>query len=56
MENLLPFLIEHGYEVLFLWVLVETLGVPIPSVPLLIAMGALAEDGGMMAKIQVNPK
>jgi membrane protein DedA with SNARE-associated domain len=45
MENLLPFLIEHGYEVLFFWVLVETLGVPIPSVPLLIAMGALAEDG-----------
>ena len=45
MDNLLPFLVQHGYEVLFFWVLVETLGVPIPSVPLLIAMGALAEAG-----------
>jgi len=45
MDNLLPFLIEHGYEVLFFWVLAETMGIPIPSVPLLIAMGALAKAG-----------
>jgi membrane protein DedA with SNARE-associated domain len=45
LDNLLPFLIQHGYEVLFFWVLAETMGVPIPSVPLLITMGALAAAG-----------
>jgi membrane protein DedA with SNARE-associated domain len=44
-ENLLPFLIEHGYVVLFFWVMAETMGLPIPSVPLFITMGALAEAG-----------
>jgi membrane protein DedA with SNARE-associated domain len=42
---LLPFLIQHGYAVLFVWVLAETMGLPVPSVPLLIAAGALAGLG-----------
>src|SRR5437660_1540574 len=36
------FLIHHGLAVLFGWVLVEQLGVPIPAMPLLLAAGALA--------------
>jgi membrane protein DedA with SNARE-associated domain len=45
MDTIIPFLIQHGYAVLFLWVLVETMGLPLPSVPLLITMGALAGAG-----------
>jgi len=44
---LIPFLIQHGYTVLFVWVLVETMGLPIPSAPLLITVGALAGFGQM---------
>src|SRR5436853_2918249 len=39
------FLIHHGLAVLFGWVLVEQLGVPIPAMPLLLAAGALAGTG-----------
>ena len=45
MTNVVPFLIEHGYAVLFIWVFAETMGLPIPSVPLLITVGALAGGG-----------
>jgi membrane protein DedA with SNARE-associated domain len=45
MDKVIPFLIQHGYTVLFIWVLVETMGLPLPSVPLLITMGALAYAG-----------
>lgn len=41
------FLIRHGYAVLFGWVLLEQLGLPIPAAPLLIAAGALARAGKM---------
>jgi len=41
------FLIRHGYAVLFGWVLLEQMGLPIPSVPLLIAAGAMARAGRM---------
>ncbi len=47
MHNLIPFLIQHGYTVLFIWVFAETMGLPIPSVPLLIAVGAMAGLGKM---------
>ena len=47
MHNLIPFLIQHGYTLLFFWVLAETIGLPIPSVPLLITVGALAGLGQM---------
>jgi membrane protein DedA with SNARE-associated domain len=45
MDRIIPFLIQHGYSVLFVWVLVETMGLPLPSGPLLITMGALAGAG-----------
>ena len=47
MNDIISFLIQHGYTVLFFWVLAETLGLPIPSVPLLITVGALAGGGDM---------
>lgn len=47
MHNLIAFLIQHGYTVLFIWVFAETIGFPIPSAPLLIAVGALAGLGQM---------
>jgi membrane protein DedA with SNARE-associated domain len=53
-NDLLPFLIQHGYEVLFFWVLAETMGFPIPSVPLLIAMGALAESGQVSLYLSIG--
>lgn len=37
----LDFFVHYAYGILFLWVLVEQLGVPVPSVPLLIAAGTL---------------
>ncbi len=47
MHDLIPFLIQHGYALVFIWVLAETMGLPIPSVPLLITVGALAGLGKM---------
>ena len=44
-HHALDFLIHHGLAVLFAWVLVEQLGVPIPAMPLLLAAGALAGTG-----------
>jgi len=44
MHSALDFLMHHGYAVLLLWVFLEQAGLPLPSVPLLLAAGAL---GGM---------
>jgi membrane protein DedA with SNARE-associated domain len=41
MHQTLEFLIHHGSWVLFTWVLAEQLGAPVPSVPILLATGAL---------------
>lgn len=35
------FFVRHAYWILFLWVLVEQLGVPIPSTPILLTAGTL---------------
>jgi len=37
----LDFVIRYGYSLVFLWVLLEQLGVPIPSTPLLLTAGTL---------------
>jgi membrane protein DedA with SNARE-associated domain/rhodanese-related sulfurtransferase len=37
----LDFFLKYGYWILFLWVMVEQLGVPIPSTPLLLTAGTL---------------
>jgi membrane protein DedA with SNARE-associated domain len=42
MNSLVEFLVRHGYLLLFVWVLAEQSGLPIPSAPLLLAAGALA--------------
>ena len=38
----IEFFVGHAYAILFLWVLVEQLGLPIPSVPLLLTAGTLS--------------
>jgi membrane protein DedA with SNARE-associated domain len=45
MTQIIQFLSRHGGVVLFLAVLVEQSGVPIPAAPLLLAAGALAANG-----------
>ena len=44
MHSTLEFLVRHGYIVLLVWVFLEQAGLPLPSIPLLLAAGAL---GGM---------
>ena len=34
-------LLTYGYLLLFAWVLVEQLGIPLPATPMLLAAGAL---------------
>lgn len=45
MNETLEFLVRHGYTLLFAWVFVEQIGLPIPTVPMLLASGALAGTG-----------
>jgi membrane protein DedA with SNARE-associated domain len=47
LEKTADFLISYGYALLFGWVLLEQMGLPIPAVPLLIAAGALGGAGKM---------
>ena len=47
MTETLEFVVHYGYALLFLWVLIEQAGLPIPATPLLLAAGALAEQGRM---------
>jgi membrane protein DedA with SNARE-associated domain len=42
MSETLQFVVQHGYLLLFFWVMVEQAGLPIPATPLLLAAGALA--------------
>src|SRR3981189_776848 len=42
MHRTLEFLLHHGYALLLGWVFAEQLGMPVPSMPLLLAAGALA--------------
>jgi membrane protein DedA with SNARE-associated domain len=45
MHPILDFLMRHGYVVLLGWVFLEQAGLPVPSLPLLLAAGALAGAG-----------
>ncbi len=45
MDGIIPFLIHHGYSVLFLWIILERLALPLPVSPLLLGAGALADIG-----------
>jgi len=42
MAEMLQFVLQHGYALLFFWVMAEQAGVPIPATPMLLAVGALA--------------
>jgi len=41
MSHSLEFLIHYGYVLIFGWVFVEQIGIPLPSIPVLLAAGAL---------------
>jgi len=45
MHGVIPFLLRHGYWVLFVNVFAEQVGLPVPAFPVLLAMGALAGLG-----------
>lgn len=45
MSDFLAFVVQHGEIVLFLYVLADQLGVPIPAAPILLAAGGLAAAG-----------
>src|SRR6202140_3394053 len=47
MHQTLEFVFRHGYALLFLWIFAEQGALPLPSIPLLLACGALARDGRM---------
>src|SRR5713101_4118555 len=53
MHTIYDFLLHHGYVVLLGWVFAEQLGVPIPTIPLLLAAGALAGTGRMNFSISL---
>ena len=39
------FLLVYGYLLLFAWVLVEQIGIPLPATPIILAAGALSAEG-----------
>jgi membrane protein DedA with SNARE-associated domain len=43
----LEFLIEYGYLLLFLLIFLDQVGLPLPSIPIILAAGALAGQGEM---------
>jgi membrane protein DedA with SNARE-associated domain/rhodanese-related sulfurtransferase len=45
----LQFLIRYGYALLFGWVFAEQMGLPIPSIPVLLAAGALVGNHKLLA-------
>jgi membrane protein DedA with SNARE-associated domain len=47
MHQTLDFVLKHGYLFVFASVLAEQIGLPIPALPVLLAMGALAGKGQM---------
>ena len=47
MDDLLALVLEYGYALLFAFVAAEQVGLPIPAVPVLLGVGALAGNGRM---------
>jgi membrane protein DedA with SNARE-associated domain len=54
MSPWVEFLVRHSYPILFFWVLVEQLGLPLPGLPLLLAAGALAGAGQLNLAVAVT--
>ena len=42
-------LLVYGYLLIFAWVLVEQLGIPLPSAPVLLAAGALSAEADQLS-------
>jgi len=53
MREVLDAISQHGYLLLFGWVLIEQLGLPVPAVPVLLAAGVLSGMGKMSFGISV---
>jgi membrane protein DedA with SNARE-associated domain len=53
MDETLRFILHHGYVVLAVWVFAEQMGLPIPSLPGLLAAGALAGTGNLKLALVV---
>jgi membrane protein DedA with SNARE-associated domain len=49
----IAFVERHGYALLFFWVLAEQSALPLPSVPLLLAAGALIRTGSLHAPLAI---
>jgi len=47
MSDTLAFVLRYGYVVLYLCVMAEQIGLPVPAVPVLLGVGALAGAGAM---------
>jgi membrane protein DedA with SNARE-associated domain len=47
MDGAIQALLRHEYVILFVWVLLEQAGLPVPAVPVLLGVGALAGHGRM---------
>lgn len=47
MHEVVSILVKYGYLVVFVWVVVEQIGLPVPAFPLLLSAGALAGQGRM---------
>ena len=45
MQDLLEFVAQYGYGLVFIAIFVEQMGIPLPGVPILIVMGAFARSG-----------
>lgn len=54
MDQIIHFLTQHGTVVLFVVVLAEQIGLPVPAVPFLIAAGALVGNGQMAMGVAVG--
>jgi membrane protein DedA with SNARE-associated domain len=53
MTETLQFVVQYGYALLFVWVLFEQGGLPIPATPLILAAGALAGQHKMSLPLVV---
>jgi membrane protein DedA with SNARE-associated domain len=52
-DETLRFLTDHGYLVLFVFVFLEQIGVPLPAIPALLAVGALVGMGELVGSVAV---
>jgi membrane protein DedA with SNARE-associated domain len=51
--HIIQVLLRHGYLVVFVWLLAEQAAIPLPSIPLLLACGALARTGRLSLPLVV---